>query len=144
MPRPTRSGPHCTASNEGQLQAVQLLIEHNANIHIWNDFGQSPLHLAANAWIKRDQVDIMQVLLDHGANPNAWDNDNATPLHHSSWWEKRGYSSHTGTVEVTRLLLKYGANIDAKDNEGRTPLQLALEHGRGDIAKCLKEHGATR
>jgi ankyrin repeat protein len=49
-----------------------------------------------------------------------------------------------GTVEGTRLLLKHGAIIDAEDNEGRTPLQLALEHGRDDIATCLKEHGATR
>ena len=48
-----------------------------------------------------------------------------------------------GTVEGTRLLLKHGAIIEVEDNEGRTPLQLALDHGREDIATCLKEHGAT-
>jgi ankyrin repeat protein len=85
----------------------------------------------------------MQSLLDHGADPNAPDNGGSTPLHHSSWWEKEGYYTTKGTVEGTRLLLKHGAIIDAKDNKGRTPLQLALEHGRHDIAKCLSEHGAT-
>ena len=136
---------HCTAKH-GQLQAFQMLIKHNADIHIRNDFGMTPLHDAAAAdEVRRDHViDIMQVLLDHGANPNARCNDNSTPLHHSSWWNPGGYAPHQGTVEGTRLLLKHGAIIDAEDNRRRTALQLALEHGREDIATCLKEHGATR
>ena len=129
------------AANCGRLQAARILIEHNADIHIKGQNGMSPLHVAALRWISRDQDDIMQVLLDHGANPNARDDNNATPLHHSSWW---GRNADGGTVEGTRLLLKHGAIIDAEDNEGRTPLQLALDHGREDIATCLKEHGATR
>ena len=79
--------------------------------------------------------------MDHGADINARDDDGSTPLHSSSWC-RGGLSS--GTVEGTRLLLKHGADIDAENNEGRTPLQLALEHGRDDIARCLTEHGATR
>ena len=129
------------AIGNGFLQVVQLLFEHNTDVHVQGDIGQSPLHVAATTWVKRDQVDIMQVLLDHGANPNARSNDNSTPLHYSSWWP---ISNRLGTVEGTCLLLKHGAIIDAEDNKGRTPLQIALEHGREDIATCLKEHGATR
>ena len=138
--------PLHVAVNHGRLKAVQVLIEHNADIHVQNHVGGSPLHLAAAPFKfgNCDQVDIMQVLLDHGANPNARDEDNSTPLHHSSWWEKEGYGNQLGTVEGTRLLLKHGAIIDAEDDNGMTPLQLALEHGRDDIATCLKEHGATR
>jgi ankyrin repeat protein len=137
--------PLHNAAFYGHLQAFQMLIEHNADIHVQNAFGMTPLHSAAASYeVHRDHIDIMQVLLDHGANPNARDNENSTPLHHSSWSKKGDYVALQGTVEGTRLLLKHGAIIDAEDNEGRTPLQLALEHGRDDIATCLKEHGATR
>jgi ankyrin repeat protein len=129
------------ALNGGHLQICQKLIEHRADIHIRNDLGECPLHVAASPEDHRDQVDIMQVLLDHGADLNARDNDGSTPLHSSSWCRDVSYK---GTVEGTRLLLKHGAAIDTEDNEGRTPLQLALEHGRDDIATCLTEHGATR
>ena len=132
--------PFHVAANCGRLQSARTLIEHNADIHIQGKNGRSPLHVAAMHWIKHDQDDVIQLLLDHGANPNARDDNNATPLHYSSWFEY----SDGGTVEGTRLLLKHGAIIDAEDNEGRTPLQLALDHGRDDIARCLKEHGATR
>jgi len=133
------------ATDYGRFQTCQMLIEHNADIDIRTDLGMSPLHLAASSWVKGDHhIDVMQLLLDRGANPNARDNDDSTPLHHSSWWEKRSFKCRKGTVEGTRLLLKHGAIIDAEDNESRTPLQLALEHGRHDIAACLLEHGATR
>jgi ankyrin repeat protein len=128
----------------GEIEALKMLIEYNIDVHIRSVYGISLLHLAAIAWTQHNQVDVMQVLLDHGANPNARDDDNATPLHHSSWWEKDNITGRKGTVEGTRWLLKHGAIIDAEDNEGRTPLQLALDHGRDDIAACLKEHGATR
>ena len=57
---------------------------------------------------------------------------------------KRITGRNQGTVEGTRLLLKHGANIDAVDREGRTPLQIALAHGRQEIAAVLIEHGAMR
>jgi ankyrin repeat protein len=132
---------HGVASH-GHSQVCRMLLEHNADIHIRNYCGETPLHFAAcpNLGV-RVNVDIMQVLLDHGADPNARDDSNSTPLHYSSWYTGR---INCGTVEGTRLLLKHGAIIDAEDNKDRTPLQLALEHGRDEIATCLKEHGATR
>jgi ankyrin repeat protein len=136
--------PLHSAADNGHLQIIQMLIEHSPDIHIRNDLGESPLHVAASPLEKHNHVDIMRVLLDHEADHNARDNDGCTPLHSSSWWNKRGATEVDGTVEGTRLLLKHGAIIDADDNQAWTPLRLALEHGRYDIATCLREHGATR
>ena len=141
-PNSTPWTPFQTVVGRGHSQEFRMLIEHNADIHIRSYRENTTLHLAACPFSGfRVNIDIMRVLLDHGANPNARSDDNSTPLHHSSW---HAFRNHGGTVEGTRLLLKHGAIIDAEDNEGRTPLQLASEHGRDDIARCLKEHGATR
>ena len=139
-----RWAPLHSSANYGHPQAFRMLIEHKADIEIRNVLGMSPLHMAASPDVDRDHVDIMQLLLDHGADPNARDIDGFTPLHQSSYWEKDGFEPSIGTVEGTRLLLKHGAIIDAVDNEGRTPLQLALDHGRHEIAACLKGYGAAR
>jgi ankyrin repeat protein len=139
--------PLHSAAGVGRLEILKILIEHNADIHMRTNLGKSPLHLAATFAenFQHDHVDLVQVLLECGADPNARDNYSSTPLHHSSWWQKgEDNLPRMGTVEGTRLLLKHGAIIDAEDDEGRTPLQLALEHGRDEVAKCLKEHGATR
>ena len=135
---------HC-AAYMGHLRICLMLIEHSADIHSRNKFGDTPLHVAASPYsFSGDQVDIMQVLLDHGADPNARDNHGSTALHFSLWDQYEGYAPMKGTIEGTRLLLKHGAIIDAVDNRGKTPLQLALRHGRDEIAVCLREHGATR
>ena len=132
------------AAYRGDLQIFRMLLEHNADIKVRTILGDYPLHLAATSRLPHDHLTIMQILLDLGADPNARDHDGSTPLHQSSWSEKEGYESRHGTVEGTRLLLKHGANIDAVDNEGRTPLQVALAHGRQEIATVLSEHGAMR
>ena len=131
--------PLHTVAYHGHSQVSRMLIKHSADIHIRNDSQETPLHLAASPYGRSDNVDVMQVLLDHGADPNARDINNSTPLHHSSCSVSGGLR---GRVENTQLLLKHGAIIDAKDKEGRTPLQLALKHGRDNIATYLKEHGA--
>jgi ankyrin repeat protein len=133
------------AAESGHLHICQMLIEHNADIHNRSRFGDTPLHVAASPDdVTRNQVDTMQVLLDHGADPNARDDHGSTSLHFSSWNRYEDYGPTKGTVEGTRLLLKHGAIIDTENNQGKTPLQLALDHGRDDIAACLREHGATR
>jgi ankyrin repeat protein len=128
----------------GHLKSAQALLEHGADINAPNRYGEVPLHLTACPFRKGrgGQLAVMQLLLDSGADTNARDYAGSTPLHHSSYWLYDVNRLH-GTVEGSHLLLKHGAHIDAKDNEGRTPLQLALAHGRDEMARFLLEHGAT-
>jgi len=129
-------------------KAAQVLLEHSADINSRTVEGGVPLHLIASSFYEHhDKLDTMQLLLDNGADVNARDNEGSTPLHHSScrlWDDSMEVPEMVTTVESTRLLLKHGADIDAKDNKGRTALQVALEHGRDEIARVLTEHSTTR
>jgi ankyrin repeat protein len=145
-----------SAALSGRLKAAQILLEHGADISARNAWGEAALHLAACGISKdhQDRLATMQLLLESGADVNARNDVGLTPLHHSScrelrtkvWCDRRIYAGpcHTGTVEGSKLLLKHGADMDARDDEGRTPLDLALEHGRDEIARFLLEYGATR
>ena len=72
--------PLIIAAYHGCLKAVQMLLEHDADIHIRNRLGMTALHAAANPILHRDQADIMQVLLGHGAIIDAEDETGRTPL----------------------------------------------------------------
>jgi ankyrin repeat protein len=124
-----------------------MLLEHDADIDIRDNFGKAPLHWAAMTRVNgnaEDMLKTMQLLLDHGADPNVRDDDGCTPLHDSSWWKKKVYGPFSGTVEGSHVLLDRGANIDAENNEGKTPLQLALEAGYHEMVEFLSGRGAKR
>jgi hypothetical protein len=125
---------------EGQLDAVQWLIEHGANVNLQQnngrassrevvgiprkhsgtvnattaqDHGGSPLHLAS----ANNHFKTMQLLIQHGADVNARDNGSSTPLHLASRW---------GGAESVQLLILHGADVNARDEEDSTPLHLVF------------------
>jgi ankyrin repeat protein len=100
-----------------QLEAVQVLLEHNTDTNSQCSEGKTPLYLVlANGDSEGKVVDIMQRLLEHGADPNIRANDNSAPLHQASL---------RGWLAAARLLLSYGAKVDEKDGKGETPFQKA-------------------
>ena len=118
------------------LEAVQVLIEYNADINPQND-GETPLYciFAYGREDSEEQIaDIVRRLLEHGADPNIRRNDKSTMLHQAS---------SCGWLEATRLLLSYGARVDEKDKNGMTPLQVAASKGYDEITKLLLENGAV-
>ena len=135
---------HFAAFN-GHPKSAWALLEHGADISARNEHGELPLHLTACPVDKDsgDNLAVMQLLLDNGADANARDNAGSTPLHHSSC-RSYGMDRLYGTVEGSYLLLKHGADIDSKDDGGRTPLQLALAHGRNEMARFLSRSMVPR
>ena len=119
------------------LDAVQVLLKHNADLNLQDYFGKTPLYEILNngdSSREEERVTIMRLLLEHGADPNRCANDLRTPLHEAS---------SRGQVKAARLLLSYGVKIDEKDDTGRTPFQLAASKGHDEITKLLVEHGAV-
>ena len=118
----------------GHIEAIQVLLEHNADANSQCHEGNTLLYWVLRNLSVEKVVEIVRQLLEHGADPNICDNDHSTPLHRAS---------SKGFLQATRLLLSYGAKVDVKDDDGMTPFQWAASGGHDEITKLLLEHGAV-
>ena len=64
-------------ANRGSNFPVQWLLENGANPNARNDFGQTPLHLAAE---RNTHTTVVELLMQYGAEINARDQAGLTPL----------------------------------------------------------------
>ena len=122
------------AAYSTNLGAVQLLLEHNPDIGLRDNYGDTPLHLILDLIghsPEGNAVEIVRRLLEYGADPNLCPRSGSTPLHKAS---------SGGSLEVARLLLSHGANVDEQDDDGLTPFQVARSD---ELRKLLLEHGAV-
>ena len=121
------------------LEAVQVLLEHNADINSQNYSGETPLCGAfamynGTEW-EGKVAKVVCHLLAHEADPNIRKHsDLSTALH---------LASSRGWLEVARLLLSYGAKVDGKDGWAKTPFQWAASKGHVEMTKLLLENGAV-
>jgi ankyrin repeat protein len=99
-------------------------------VNLPEDYGQTPLHLAA----QNCHSNVVAFLLSRNATVDARGSDDETPLH---------LAAQEGCGDVVTLLLNHHATINAKDKEGRTPLKRAEEWGQPAIVSMLKKNGGT-
>lgn len=97
----------------------------------WNDFGWTPLHLAAFS----GSAETARFLLERGADLTlrAKTKFRNTPLQTALL---------PGQYETAKLLLEHGADPNVRQAEGFTPLQEAALLGRRDLVDLLLSHGA--
>lgn len=129
---------HLAAYN-GHLEAVNLLLEKNADIDSVAFFYEeeatingTALHLAAI----KNNTKIMSVLIDKGSNLNMSDGtyNYLTPLHSAS---------RDGKLDAVKLLVEKGADVNALDGVGYTGVTLAAENGQLEVIKYLVSVGAS-
>jgi ankyrin repeat protein len=126
---PAFCGPIHDAAKDGDLEKAQKLLKDNpALISSKDDFGWTPLHLAATYGHKP----AAQLLLDNKADINAKDINGDTPLHLAAFY---------GYKDVVELLLDNKAASNSKNSKGKTPLYSAAHNGHKDIADLLRKRG---
>ena len=118
---------------------MQQLMGAGARVDALNIYDETPLHTAAGL-IFTAAAERVQLLLDAGAAPNARDVYDQTPLHRVARANSRAQEQ---TSEVLRALIQAGAEANVSDNQGKTPLSEALFWGSEEIARILREAGAT-
>ncbi|XP_019363528.1 PREDICTED: ankyrin repeat and SOCS box protein 3 [Gavialis gangeticus] len=128
------NGPHSwsgwnslhQASFQGYTEIIKLLLEKGANKECEDDFGITPLFIAA----QYGKLESLRILITHGANVNCQAKDKATPLF---------IAAQEGHTECVELLLSKGAdpNLYCNEEEWQLPIHAAAQMGHSNILGLL-------
>jgi ankyrin repeat protein len=117
------------AAQYGDLAKVKALLKDHPHLVFSKDnFGMTPLHLAALAGHRDVAVLLLANKAEVHTKVSAKVDGGMTPLH---------LAAINGHRDVAVLLLANKAEVDAKDNDGLTPLHRAAEMGHSDVAAVL-------
>ena len=115
--------PLHAAVETNNMDIINCLIKHGAELNVKDSRGNTPLLIAA----KKSYFQPMQSLLKHGADADIQNNEGKTALH---------VSVEHGFFDAFDLLLKH-VSINIRDNEGETALFKAVQRNNDKIAKTL-------
>lgn len=115
----------------GHPELSNALLNRGADVNSrsTNPMKNTPLHAAAAA----GRVDLVELLLKHGADVNATQEGGWTALHSAA---------QAGNRAMVEVLMANGAHLNARAANDQGPLDLALMHGREDVATLLEQLGA--
>ena len=119
------------AASAGQLQVVNFLLDHGADINLVSG-GDTPL----NAATAHGNKAMVELLLGRGADVNARTTTGGTVLH---------TAVDNGFQAVAETLLQHHANVNAHfttANREETPLHLAVKKSYPNLASLLLKYGA--
>ncbi len=124
------STPLQWAVYEGDVGEVRRLLEAGADVSLANDYGATPMGLAAEV----AHGEILSLLLEAGADADSPNPEGQTALM---------AVARTGNVEAAELLLDHGAVVDAREGwGGQTALMWASARRHPRMMELLISHGA--
>lgn len=124
------------SKRESKGEIVDLLLTAGANVNVLNEWGDSPLNVAASGRNVGFCLEMARKLVDRGAHVNVKNDFSLTPLHEAFAVfvvEDLDPSPHPDTLEsrapLVAFLIASGADVNAVSIDGETPIFFAL----GDI-----------
>ena len=102
---------HYVAHNVSDEKAeffAKILLSHDANLNVQDDYGFTPLHIAA----QKNKSELIKFFLDNNADVNLRGNFGSSVLH---------WAVLSCNISIVELLIKSGADPNAKDRNGQTP-----------------------
>ncbi len=118
------ASPLLHASVIGNRDVVRLLLDHNVDAHVHDNYGNTPLHLAA----AYGHLEVARILLERNAEVNAQNAEGATTLLNPTWLKVYG---------STRLLLDHTAEEHVRDKR-MTAFHCAVCDGHFEAAELLR------
>ncbi|XP_039105122.1 ankyrin repeat and SOCS box protein 3 isoform X1 [Hyaena hyaena] len=114
------------ATFQENAEIIKLLLKKGANKEFQDDFGITPLFVAA----QYGKLESLSILISSGANVNCQALDQATPLF---------IAAQEGHTECVELLLSSGADPDLYCNEDdwQLPIHAAAQMGHREILELL-------
>ncbi|KAF5535201.1 ankyrin repeat-containing protein [Fusarium phyllophilum] len=125
-----RTPLHCAAIH-GHLEAVELLLAHNASVKAVNNKSFTALTFA----VTHGRLEIFNLLVESGASVFNVCSEGRTLLH---------YAAKHGHVEMAKTLLGNRVSTKVQDEERRTALDFAVYYQQWDIVRILLEAGHHR
>jgi ankyrin repeat protein len=148
------------AAGDGNLNAIEKLMNHGSCPFICNSFGMTPLSniagcdnsLALKYMLERSYPGLLDdnraELMAIAASKGKFENLNlmiSNGFNCDAYY--RGdpilyWAMQSASLDIIRLLHKHGADINAINGEGKTPIFDASGFGLADILEYLISHGA--
>lgn len=132
-----------SAIKNNDISTIKRLIKGGANVNVSNEFGQTPLHMAAFLYAAHQQSgrELLELLIKCGADVNAKDKDNRTPLYYAVCRLEYNDSDHALLSSCLRSLLDAGAdpNICAETSNS-SPLSVICSYKgfNQDVPLCIE------
>ncbi|KAE8599772.1 hypothetical protein XENTR_v10017317 [Xenopus tropicalis] len=123
--------PLLVAAEQGHTGIVQILLQNQARVDVFDETKRTPLHMAA----LNGQLDVCNSLLNMKADVNATDIEGQTPLH---------LAAENDHSEVVKLFLKHKPELVTSANmEGSTCAHIAASKGSAAVIKELLKFNKT-